>query len=96
MAYVLRRIGTTPNIPYRHFECDEIADLVTIDLYLAPMGSTCYVINTGDMYKLNGKNEWVLMSSGSTPSNPDDPDNPGGGGGEPNPQKTYIWDGGEI
>lgn len=91
MAYVLKRIGTVPNIPYRHFECDNIDDLVTIDLYLAPMGSTCYVINTGDMYKLNSANEWVHMSSSS-------PGGGGGGGGgeEPEPQKTYIWDGGEI
>ena len=77
MAYILKRIGTTPNMPYRHFECDEFSDLATIDLRLAPIGSTCYVINTGNTYKLNDKNKWILVPSRSTSGSP------GSGSGKP-------------
>lgn len=94
MAYVLRRIGTVPNIPYRHFECDDIDDLATIDLYLAPLGSTCYVINASSWYKLNSNKEWVLMSSSPSAGGGDTDGD--GGSGEPDSSKTYIWDGGEI
>ena len=27
MAYILKRNGKTPNIPFKHFECDAVADL---------------------------------------------------------------------
>ena len=92
MAYVLKRIGTVPNIPYRHFECDNIDDLPTIDLYLAPLGSTCYVINAGATYKLNSNKEWVLVPSSGSDSGGGD----SGGGGVPDPAISYVWDGGEI
>lgn len=94
MAFLLKRVGKTPNIPFKHFVCDDKSDLSTIELYLVPIGSTCYVVNTGETYVLNSKNEWKLRPAGaSAPENDNNPDggevpDSGGGGG--------IWDGGEI
>ena len=92
MAYLLKRVGKTPNIPFKHFVCDDKSDLSTIELYLVPIGSTCYVVNTGETYVLNSKNEWKLRPAGSSegdndPDGGDVPDSGGGGG---------IWDGGDI
>lgn len=85
MAYILKRNGKTPNIPFKHFECDVVADLSKIDLYLVPMGSTCRVISTGDFYVLNSVNKWIKQPRGSSSSG----GNPGGG-------QDGNWDGGDL
>lgn len=82
VPYILKTIGKTANVPTRHFQCDYPSDLPTIDTYLAPMGSTCYVISTGDIYYLNSKGQWIKRNVSS-----------GGGGGSDHPG---IWDGGDI
>lgn len=82
MAYILKKVGKASNIPYHHFECDNESDLSAIDVAQAPMGSRCYVINTGKSYALNSLKEWKLSS------------NSGGGGGEDDSDEI-IYDGGE-
>lgn len=90
MAYILKRNGKTPNIPFKHFNCDTPSDLSKIDLYLVPMGSTCRIISTGDTYILNSRKEWVKQPKGVINSGgevmPDDPTVPGKGN----------WDGGDL
>ena len=87
MAYILKRNGKTPNIPFKHFECDVVADLSKIDLYLVPMGSTCRVISTGDFYVLNSANKWIKQPRGSSSS---------GGGSNPGGGHDGNWDGGDL
>ena len=87
MAYILKRNGKTPNIPFKHFECDVVADLSKIDLYLVPMGSTCRVISTGDFYVLNSANKWIKQPRDSSSS---------GSGGNPGGGHDGNWDGGDL
>ena len=91
MAYILKRNGKTPNIPFKHFECDTVSDLSKIDLYLVPMGSTCRVISTGDFYVLNSANKWVKQPRGSSSSGGD-----GSGGGNTGGDQDGNWDGGDL
>jgi hypothetical protein len=70
MAYILGKIGTVPNVPIQHFAVDVVEDLSEIKLSTVPMGSTAYVINTGRVYMLNSKKDWVIQ-----------PQSSGGGGG---------------
>ena len=60
MAYVLARVGQSLSNSFRHFVCDETADLEKLkeDVKDAPMGSTCYIIDDGAFYILNSKGEW--------------------------------------
>jgi hypothetical protein len=64
MAYILKTIGKTANIPFKHFECDDVADLDLIDTADVIMGSTCYVINKDVLYTLNSNKEWKVRSEG--------------------------------
>ena len=49
--------------------CDEVEDLA--NLPRANMGSTCYVIATGEKYMINSKGEWILQSvSGASEDDP--------------------------
>ena len=97
MAYILKKNGKTPNIPFKHFNCDEASDLSKIDLYLVPMGSTCRVISDGDTYILNSKKQWikqpkgVINSDGEVPPGEDTP-----GDSPDNPNDDKHWDGGDI
>ena len=89
MAYILKKIGNAANVPCRTFECDDETDLTNIDVTGAPMGSRCYVINSGKWFALNSAGEWKNVPSGGG-SNPDpspDPDDPS--------DKEIIYDGGE-
>ena len=88
MAYVLRSVGKASNIPYHYFECDNESDLSTIDTSRAPMGSRCYVINSGKTYALNSLKEWkaVPSSNGSGGS---------GGGNSGGSGSDIVYDGGE-
>ena len=91
MSYVLKKVGRTPNIPFKTFECDNVADMADINLKGVPMGSRCYVINTGDTYALNSAGEWKLVpSNGGGNGNDYDGGEEGGvTGGD------VIYDGGE-
>lgn len=85
MAFVLKKVGNQPNIPTQYFECDNESDLQSIDTTYAPMGSRCYVINSGVTYALNSAKQWKKVPSGSN-----------GGGDTPDvPGSDIIYDGGE-
>lgn len=87
MASILKMIGKQTNTPVHTFECDDTADLSKIDISKSPMGSRCYVINTGTWYALNSRKEWKKVPSGG---------NSGGGGGDtPESGEDIIYDGGE-
>lgn len=57
------------------FMVDTTEDIQTLPPYVG-MGSKAYVINTGELYVKNGKNEWKLSATSS-----------GGGSGS---DDTYI------
>lgn len=78
MASILRKIGNADNIAVNYYEVDTERDMWEIDVSNAPMGSRCYVINTGSTYALNSNKEWKLV--------------PTGGGGTPS--GDVIYDGG--
>lgn len=87
MAYILKSIGKASNVPYHYFECDNESDLSTIDTSRAPMGSRCYVINSGKTYALNSLKQWKYVPAGSGGSGDS-------GGGESGGSDIY-YDGGE-
>ena len=63
-------------------------DLIRLDL--TAMGSTAYVISTGERYIVSGNNTWVLIPQPGGNSG-------GGGGGEDEPtDDTIVYDGGEV
>ena len=89
MAYILKKIGESANIPCRTFECDDETDLTNIDVTGAPMGSRCYVINSGNWFALNSAGKWKKVPAGN-----------GGGSDDPNPgpdtpSSDIVYDGGE-
>ena len=92
MSYVLKKVGKTPNIPFKTFECDNESDMADINLKGVPMGSRCYVINTGATYALNSEGEWKKVPSGGGSG-----DNiyDGGDENEGTGDKDVIYDGGE-
>lgn len=80
MASILRKIGNADNVAVNYYEVDTERDMWEINVSNAPMGSRCYVINTGSTYALNSSKEWKLVPTG------------GGGGGTPS--GDIIYDGG--
>ena len=85
MAYILRQKGSNTNILCHYFECDEESDLSTIDTSSAPMGSRCYVINSGNLYVLNSAKVWKKV-----------PVSTGGGGGDVPSVEEVVYDGGAF
>ena len=81
MASILRKIGNADNVAVNYYEVDTERDMLEIDVSNAPMGSRCYVINTGSTYALNSSKEWKLVPTG-------------GGGGGGTPSGDVIYDGG--
>ena len=79
MASILRKIGNADNVAVNYYEVDTERDMWEIDVSNAPMGSRCYVINTGSTYALNSSKDWKLVPIG-------------GGGGTPS--GDVIYDGG--
>ena len=65
MAHILRKIGNASNVSVYRYEEDTEADMRAIDVSMAPMGSRCYIINTGDTYALNSNKEWKPVPKGS-------------------------------
>lgn len=90
MSYILKKIGKSTNVPYRTFECDDESDLSAIDVTGAPMGSRCYVINSGKWFALNSVGEWKNIPNSGTGGG-DDPSEPE----VPQPGDDVIYDGGE-
>ena len=84
MSYILKKIGKSTNVPYRTFECDDESDLNAIDVTGVPMGSRCYVINSGKWFALNSVGEWKNIPNSGT-----------SGGDVPQPGDDVIYDGGE-
>lgn len=89
MAYILRKKGSATNVPCHYFECDNESDLSSIDVASSPMGSRCYVINSGKTYALNSAKQWKLVPSGSSGSGGDS------GGGDSGGDSDVYYDGGE-
>lgn len=79
MPSILRKIGTADNVAINQYEADTELDMMAIDVHNVPMGSRCYIINTGAWYALNSQGEWKIVPSGS-------------GGGTPS--GDVIYDGG--
>ena len=71
MSCILRKVGNSTNIAVNQYEADTELDMKDINVQEAPMGSRCYVINTGVWYVLNDKGEWKIV-----------PKKEGGGGGQ--------------
>ena len=85
MAHILKKIGSAANVPCRTFECDDESDLRNIDIAGVPMGSRCYVINSGKWFALNSAGAWKRVpASGGGSSDPDVP-----------PGEEIVYDGGE-
>lgn len=68
------------------FLLDTPDDLPNLKNTYAP-GSRAFVISTSDEYMLNNQSKWVKIKKSSSS---------GGGGDTPDPDNTYIYDGGEI
>ena len=85
MAYILRKKGSNTNILCHYFECDEESDLSTIDTSSSPMGSRCYVINSGNLYVLNSAKVWKKV-----------PVSTEGGGGDVPSVEEVVYDGGAF
>lgn len=68
MAYILKQVGSVPNIPYHYFECDNESDLTDIETSKIEMGARCYVINSGKTYALNSKKQWKKVPTSSVSS----------------------------
>ena len=65
MSYILRKVGNATNIAVNQYEADTELDIKDINVQEAPMGSRCYVIESGNTYVLNGSKEWRSNSNGS-------------------------------
>lgn len=88
MSYILKTVGTVPNIPVQWFECDNESDLSAINVSSVPMGSRCYVINSGKTYALNSLKQWKLVPNSSQGGDP-------GSGGDTPESGDIVYDGGE-
>ncbi len=81
--YILEKVGRVPNTPVYSFKCDSVDDLQLIKTDDVPMGSTCYVINSGVIYHLNSQKQWIAQPSGSS-------------GGEGSGPSDITYDGGIV
>ena len=70
MAYILSKVGQSFNVPVHIYEADTEEDMKDINIQEAPMGSRCYVIESGNTYVLNGSKEWRSNLNGSILSSP--------------------------
>lgn len=74
----------------KHFVLDAVEDFNLLRKDLLFMGSTAYVISTGEKYIVNGNREWVLMPNSSSGGSGGD------SGGDGETIDTIIYDGGEV
>ena len=70
MAYILEKVGEATNIATYNYVANTEAEVHDIDVNETPMGSRCYVIESGNTYVLNGSKEWRSNSNGSILSSP--------------------------
>ena len=70
MTYILEKVGETSNIATYNYIANTEAEVHDIDVNETPMGSCCYVIESGNTYVLNGSKEWRSNSNGSILSSP--------------------------
>lgn len=68
MPSILRKVGNADNLAVNRYEADTERDMWEIDVSHAPMGSRCYVINSGVTYALNSSKEWKEVPSGGSGS----------------------------
>ena len=61
MAYILRKVGQSFNVPIHIYEADTEEDMNSIYIQDVPMGSKCHIINNDKWYMLNSKGEWKIM-----------------------------------
>lgn len=61
-------VNSSRQIGIKHFVCDKKNELSEISLRTTLMGTTCYVIEEGNTYILNGSYQWVKKKN----SNPED------------------------
>jgi hypothetical protein len=59
MGYIIANIGKSSNIPCWDIRCDTEEDRSELEVKKIPPGSTVYIINTGTLYMLNSKKEWI-------------------------------------
>jgi len=82
-------VSNSSQIGVKHFVCDKKDELSEISLRTTLMGSTCYVIEEGNTYILNGSYKWIkkknASSSGGSSTPSTDPED-----------NEYSMDGGEI
>ena len=70
----------------KHFIVDTVSDFDLIKKDLLYMGSTAFVISTGENYIVDGSHSWKLIPN----------QNSGGSGGDSDDTDTIVYDGGEI
>ena len=70
MAYILEKVGEATNIATYNYVANTEAEVHDIDVNETPMGSRCYVIESGNTYVLNGSKEWRSNLNGSILSSP--------------------------
>ena len=79
----------------KHFILDTKDDFNLLRKDLLFMGSTAYVISTGETYIVDGGHNWVLKpNSNSSAGGGSEGDS--GNGGNDSTDDTIIYDGGEI
>ena len=58
---ILKSKGTIPNIPEYQFIADSDSDIAELPNENVPVGSTCYVIDSGKILISNSNCEWKEM-----------------------------------
>ncbi len=79
----------------KHFVMDTVDDFNLLRKDLLFMGSTAYVISTGETYIVDGSHNWVLAPNSNSSAGGGSEGGSNGGGNNPT-GGTIIYDGGEI
>lgn len=87
--YTLTHQNGKVNYGLKKFIVDSVEDIEKIPTISLLPGSTAFIPKSSKLYIYQDNNTWVEQKSNS---------NSGGGGSiePPNPDNTYIWDGGSI
>lgn len=85
--YTLTHQNGKVNYGLKKFIVDSVEDIEKIPTISLLPGSTAFIPKSSKLYIYQDNNTWVEQKSNSS----------GGGSSEPpNPDNTYIWDGGSI
>lgn len=86
--YTLTHQNGKVNYGLKKFIVDSVEDIEKIPTISLLPGSTAFIPKSSKLYIYQDNNTWVEQKS----------NNSGGGGSiePPNPDNTYIWDGGSI